>query len=67
VGKQEGKRLLGIPTSKREDNVRTDLKETGCSGTNCIHTAQESGQRRALMNMVTVMCTGIRARVLDFM
>jgi hypothetical protein len=28
VGKPEGK-ILGKPTRRREDNIRTDLRETG--------------------------------------
>jgi hypothetical protein len=30
VGKPEGKRPLGIPRRKWEDNVRMDLQEVGC-------------------------------------
>jgi len=32
VGKPEGKRLLGIPRPRREDNIRMDLQEVGCEG-----------------------------------
>jgi hypothetical protein len=29
IGKPEGKRLLGIPRHKWEDNIKMDLKEVG--------------------------------------
>jgi hypothetical protein len=30
VGKPEGKRKLGTPRRRWEDNIRMDLKEMGC-------------------------------------
>jgi hypothetical protein len=30
VGKREGKRPLGRPRRRREDNMRMDLQEVGC-------------------------------------
>jgi len=32
VGKPEGKRPLGRPRRRWEDNVKTDLQEVGCEG-----------------------------------
>jgi hypothetical protein len=32
VGKPEGKRLLGRPRHRREDNIKIDLQEVGCGG-----------------------------------
>jgi hypothetical protein len=32
VGKPEGKRPLGRPTSRGEGNINMDLKEIGCGG-----------------------------------
>jgi len=29
VGKHEGNRILGSPSRRRDDNVKTDFKETG--------------------------------------
>jgi hypothetical protein len=29
VGKPEGKRLLGIPRRRWEDNIKTDIQEVG--------------------------------------
>jgi hypothetical protein len=32
VGKPEGKRPLGKPKGRWEDNIRMDLQEVGCGG-----------------------------------
>jgi len=32
VGKPEGKRPLGSPRRRWEDNIRMDLQEVGCGG-----------------------------------
>jgi hypothetical protein len=32
VGKPEGKRPLGRPRRRWEDNIKADLKEVGCGG-----------------------------------
>jgi hypothetical protein len=32
AGKTEGKRLLGRPRRRKEDNIKTDLEETGWWG-----------------------------------
>jgi len=32
VGKPEGKKPLGRPRRRREDNIKTDLQEVGCGG-----------------------------------
>jgi len=32
VGKHEGKRSLGNPRRRWEDNIRMDLREIGCEG-----------------------------------
>jgi hypothetical protein len=40
VGKPEGKRPLGRPRHKWEDNIRMDLKEVGCGGMDWIGLAQ---------------------------
>jgi hypothetical protein len=36
VGKPEGKRPLGRPRSRWEDNIKMDLQEAGCGGTDWI-------------------------------
>jgi hypothetical protein len=32
VGKPEGKRPLGRPRRRRENNIKMDLQEVGCGG-----------------------------------
>ena len=34
VGKPEGRRALGRPRSRVEDNIKVDLGEVGCGGMN---------------------------------
>jgi hypothetical protein len=41
VGRSEGKRPLGRPKRKWEDNIKMDLKETGIDGANWIRLAQD--------------------------
>ena len=36
VGKDEGKRQLGRPRRRWEDNIKMDLKEVGCGGMDWI-------------------------------
>jgi hypothetical protein len=36
VGRPEGKRPLGNPRHRREDNIKVDLKEIGINGANWI-------------------------------
>jgi hypothetical protein len=40
VGKPEGRRPLGRPSSRWEDNIRMDLQEVGCGGMDWIGLAQ---------------------------
>ena len=41
VGKAEGKRPLGRPRRRWEDNIKMDLQEVGCGGVNWIGLAQD--------------------------
>ena len=41
VGKHEGKRPLGRPRRKWEDNIKMDLQEVGCGGMDWIELAQD--------------------------
>jgi hypothetical protein len=41
VGKPEGKRPLGRPRRRWEDNIRMDLRETGWDDMDRIHPAQD--------------------------
>jgi hypothetical protein len=52
VGKSDGKRPLGIPSRRREDNIRMDLREIDWDGMNWIDLAQYREQWRAVVNMV---------------
>jgi len=52
VGKPEGKRTLGRPRSRWEDNIKMDLQEVGCGGMEWIELAQDRYRWRALVNAV---------------
>ena len=50
--KPEGKRPLGRPSHRWEDNIKMDLKEVGCGGLDCIEVAQDRDSWLALVNGV---------------
>jgi len=50
VGKPEGKRPLGRPKHRWEDNIKIDLQEEGCGGMDWIELAQDRDRWRALVN-----------------
>jgi hypothetical protein len=52
VGKPEGKRLLGRPRHRWEDNVRMDLQEVGWGCKDWIGLAQDRDRWRALVSAV---------------
>ena len=52
MGKLEGKRQLGKPRSRLEDNIKMDLQEVGCGGMDWIELAQDRVRWRALVNAV---------------
>ena len=52
VGNAEGKRPLGRPRIRWEDNIKMDLQEVGCDGVDWIDLAQDRDRWRALVNAV---------------
>jgi hypothetical protein len=52
VGKPEGKRSLGRPRRKWEDNIKMVLQEVGCESMECIDVARDRDRCRALVNAV---------------
>ena len=52
MGNPEGKRPLGRPSRRWDDNIKMDLKETGCGGTDWIDMALDTSRWRALVNAV---------------
>jgi hypothetical protein len=50
VGRPEGKRSLGRPRRRWEDNIKLDLREIGIDGANWIQLAQDMVQWRAFVN-----------------
>jgi hypothetical protein len=51
VGEPEGKRSLGRTRFRCEDNIKLDLKETGCDGVD-LNQAQVSNKWWAVVNTV---------------
>jgi hypothetical protein len=52
VGKTEGKRPLGRPRRRWEDNIKMNLQEEGCGGMNWIGLAQDRHRWRTHVNAV---------------
>ena len=50
MGKPDGKRTLGRPRRRWEDNIKMDLQDVGYGGTDWIELAQD---RRVLVNAAT--------------
>jgi hypothetical protein len=57
VGRAKGKRPLGRPRHRWEDNIKMDLRERGFDGVNWIQLAQDRVQWRAFV--YTVMNLGV--------
>ena len=51
VGKPEGKKTLGIPRRRWEDNIKMDLQDVGCGGMDWIELAWDRNRWRALVNV----------------
>ena len=52
VGKPEGKRPLGRPRHRWEDNIKMDLREVGCDPRDWIYLAEDSDQWRVYVRTV---------------
>jgi hypothetical protein len=52
LGKPEGKRPLGRPRHRWEDNIQMDLQELGSAGMDCVRLAQERDRWQAVVNVV---------------
>jgi len=52
VGKLEGKKPLGRPRHRWEDNTKIDLQEVGCGGMDWIELAKDRDKWWALVNAV---------------
>jgi hypothetical protein len=52
VGKPEGKRPMGRPRPRWEDNIKMDLQEVGCGDMDWIELAQDRDRWRSLVNVV---------------
>ena len=51
MGKPEGKRPLGRPRHRWEDNIKMDLQEVGCGGMDLIELAQDRDRWWAIVNV----------------
>jgi hypothetical protein len=51
-GRPEGKRPLGRPRHRWEDNIKMDFREIGIDGVNWIQLPQDRVQWRAFVNTV---------------
>jgi hypothetical protein len=52
VGKPEGRRPLGRPRCRWEDNIRMDPREVGCGCADWMELAQDRDRWRALVSAV---------------
>jgi hypothetical protein len=52
VAKPEGRRPLGRPRRRWEDNIKMDLREVGCGGADWVDLTQDRDRWRALVYTV---------------
>jgi hypothetical protein len=65
VGRPKGKRPLGRPRCRWEDNIKMDLREIGIDGVNRIRLAQSRVQWRAFVRMVMNFGVHKESRLFD--
>ena len=54
VGKPEGKRLLGRPRRRWEDNIKMDFSEVGCDPGEWIDLDEDAQDRNVWKNKITI-------------
>jgi hypothetical protein len=59
-GRPEGKRPLGRPRRRWEDNIKMDLREIGINGANWIRLAQVRVQGRTFVSIVMYLRDSIK-------
>jgi len=64
-GKPDGKRPLGRPRSRWEDNIKMDLQKVGCGGINWIKLALDRDRWQALVD--TVMNLQVPKKAVNFL
>jgi hypothetical protein len=52
VGKPEGRKPLGRPRRRWEDNIKMGLREVGCRGADWVDLGKDRGRWRALVYTV---------------
>jgi hypothetical protein len=55
IGRPEGKKPLGIPRRRWEDNIKQDLREIGIDEANWIQLARDRIQGWAFVNTVVTL------------
>jgi hypothetical protein len=56
VRRPEGKRLLGRPRRRWEDNIKLDLREIGIDGANWLQLAQEISFSNNILHHGIIIC-----------
>ena len=54
MGKPEGKRPLGRPRRREEDDIKVDLREVGCDPGEWIDLAEDRDQWRAYVRAILI-------------
>jgi hypothetical protein len=67
VGKTEGKRSLGRPRRRWEDDIKMGLHEVGCEVTDWIELVQDRDRWRALVTAVTKFRVSVSIKCGEFL